>query len=102
LLIPAVEQAQHGHVIISSNVRPSLRQIFSLALRVGLEPEDVKIIRCLQESLRDRDIADKLGYSEEGVSGRLRKMFKSYGMHSRDELANWFRDFVDPILRFDQ
>jgi DNA-binding NarL/FixJ family response regulator len=102
LLLLAVEQAQRGHVIISSNVRPNLRQIFPLALRVGLDPEDVQIIHCIQEGLRDRDIADKLGYTEEGVSGRLRKMFKSYGMHSRDELANWFRDFVDPVLQFNK
>jgi DNA-binding NarL/FixJ family response regulator len=32
LLLLAVEQAQRGHVIISSNVRPNLRQIFPLAV----------------------------------------------------------------------
>jgi DNA-binding CsgD family transcriptional regulator len=46
----------------------------------------------------DRDIADTMGYSEEWVSGRLRKMFRCYGFHSREELARWFRDFVEPVM----
>ena len=102
LLLSAMEQVQRGHVVISSNVRPILRQIFPLALRVGLDSADVKIIRYIQKGLTDRDIADLLSYTEEGVSNRLRRMFKSYGMHTREELANWFRDFVEPVVQFDE
>lgn len=101
LLPPAIDLVQQGHIIVSSNVRPNLRQIFPLSLRIGLDPEDVKIIRHILEGLPDRDIGEALGYSEEWVSGRLRKMFRSYGFHNRDELANWFRDFVDSVIRFD-
>lgn len=100
LLPEAIELVQRGHVVISSNVRPNLRQIFPLSLRVGLDADDVRIIRCILEGLPDRDIGDRLGYSEEWVSGRLRKMFRSYGFHNREELANWFRDFVDPVIPF--
>lgn len=100
LLIPALEQVQHGHVIISDNVRPYLRQIFSLSLRVGMDKEDVQIIRYIQAGLRDIDIADKMGYTDDWVAKHLTRMFKSYGFHRRDDLANWFRDFVDPVLQF--
>jgi DNA-binding NarL/FixJ family response regulator len=101
-LLPwAIEQVQYGNVIISSTIRPILRKIFPLALRVGLDAEDVQIIHLILEGLPDRDIADRLNFSEEWVSGRLRKMFRNHGFHSREELASWFRDFVEPIIQFE-
>lgn len=101
-LLPwAIEQVQYGNVIISSTIRPILRKIFPLALRVGLDAEDVQIIHLILEGISDRDIADRLNFSEEWVSGRLRKMFRNHGFHSREELASWFRDFVEPVIQFE-
>lgn len=94
----AVEMARQGHVIVSTNIRPVLRQVFPLSLRVGLDEDDLRIIRCILDGMIDRDIADTLGYSEEWVAGRLRRMFRSHGFHSREELVSWFRDFVEPVL----
>jgi DNA-binding CsgD family transcriptional regulator len=93
-----VELARYGHVLISTNIRPTLRQIFPLSLRVGMDADDLQIIRYILDGVIDRDIADTMGYSEEWVSGRLRKMFRCYGFHSREELARWFRDFVEPVM----
>lgn len=100
-LLPwAIEQARRGHVVISSNVRPNLRKIFPLALRVGMDNDDVKIIRFIQEGKIDRDIADTMGYTEDGIATRLRKMYRAYGFRTREDLANWFRDFIEPITQF--
>ncbi len=100
LLSLAIEQALRGHVIVSSNVRPNLRMIFPLALRVGLDTDDVKIIRLILQGKLDREIAELLDYSEDGIATRLRKMYRAYGFHTREELARWFRDFVEPVVPF--
>jgi len=97
----AIQQIKQGHVIVSTSVIPNLRQIFRLALRVGLDEEDMQILRYILIGTPDRDIALGMRYGEEWVAGRLRRMFKSFGFRNRDDLAAWFRDYVAPVYEID-
>ena len=97
----AIQQIKQGHVIASSNVIPNLRQIFRLALRVGLDEEDRQILRYILVGTPDKDIAKGMGFGEEWVAGRLRRMFRAFGFRSRDDLAIWFRDYVAPVYEID-
>lgn len=97
----ALKQIKQGHLIVSSSVLPNLKQMFRSALRVGLEEDDRQILRYILTGATDRDIAKELGYGEDWVSGRLRRMFKSFGFNNREDLAAWFRDYVAPVLGID-
>lgn len=97
----AIQQIKQGHIIVSSSVIPNLRQIFRLALRVGLDDEDKQILRYIIAGTSDKDIANAMGYGEDWVASRLRRMFKSFGFKNRDDLAVWFRDYIAPIYGID-
>ena len=93
----AINQVKQGHMIISSNVIPHLRQIFRLAVRIGLDDQDKQILQLISSGKSDREIASEMGYGEDWVANRLRRMFKAFGFRKRNELAVWFRDYVVPI-----
>jgi DNA-binding NarL/FixJ family response regulator len=98
--LDALQKVKLGHLVVSSSVAPLLRQMFRSALRVGLEEEDMQILRYVLISKSDRDIAELMRFSEEWVAGRLKRMFKAFGFRSRTELAAWFRDYVAPIYGY--
>lgn len=97
----AIQQVLQGHVVISSSVIPNLRQIFRLGLRVGLDEEDKQVLRYILIGTSDKDIATAMGFGEDWVAGRLRRMFRSFGFNNRDDLAVWFRDYVAPVYGID-
>lgn len=99
--LAALQQVKMGHMVISSSVSPLLRQVFRSALRVGLDEYDKQILRHILASKSDREIASLMGFGEDWVAGRLRRMFKSFGFKSREDLATWFRDYIAPIYGFD-
>lgn len=94
----AIQQINQGHLIVSKSVIPNLRQIFRLALRVGLSEEDKQILRYILVGSSDKEIAAAMGYGEDWVAGRLRSMFRSFGFKNRDDLAVWFRDYIAPVF----
>jgi DNA-binding NarL/FixJ family response regulator len=94
--LAALQQIKLGHLVISSSVSPLLRQMFRSALRVGLDDDDRLILRYILLSKSDKEIAAAMGYGEDWVAGRLRRMFRSFGFKNRDELAAWFRDYIAP------
>ena len=92
-----VKNSKNGHVIISSSAVPLLKQIFLLSMRVNIDEEDGKILEYLFEGLTDREIATKMSWGEEWVANRLRRMFKKFGFNKREDLAQWYRDYVRPL-----
>jgi len=97
----AIQQIKQGHLIVSTSVIPNLRQIFRLALRVGLDEEDRQILRYILIGTSDKDIAYAMGFGEDWVASRLRRIFRSFGFRNRDDLAVWFRDYVAPVYGID-
>jgi len=93
----ALNQIRNGHMVISTNVLPVLRKVFVAALRVGLDEDDKKILQLILQGKTDRDIAEELKYGDDWVANRLRRMFKSFGFRSREDLSAWYRDYVVPL-----
>jgi DNA-binding NarL/FixJ family response regulator len=97
----ALQQIKLGHLVVSSSVLSGLKKIFRSALRVGLDEDDKQILRYILLKKTDRDIAEAMGYGEDWVAGRLRRMFRSFGFKDRNDLAVWFRDYVAPVHGID-
>lgn len=97
-LIWIVDRVLHGHVVYTSKLVPVIRASFKEAINFKLEQEDVDILSLIYYyDLTDGQIADKVGYSEDGVGNRLKDIRKKTGVKERHQLASWYCKFIAPI-----
>ena len=59
-------------------------------MRVSFTPIEMLIVRAVVKGLRNRQIAQARGISEQSVKNHLRNVFDKAGVWTRLELANWF------------
>ena len=59
----------------------------------------INILECVGEGLRNRDIAERIGKTENTVKNYLRRIFDLAGMGNRTELALWYVAHRNEILQ---
>jgi len=55
-----------------------------------LTPEEERIIALVASGLRNKDIAEIVGTTEDGVKGHLKTIFHKTGSQTRMQLALWY------------
>jgi len=93
-----VERARQGHVVYTSRLTPIIRQSFKEAINLQLDQEDINILALIHyQDLTDRQIGEKVNYTEDGVGNRLKELRKKTGIKDRHRLASWYCQFIAPI-----
>jgi len=58
----------------------------------SLTPREIEIVTLIRRGLRNREIGEVMGISEQDTKNRLRKIFDKLGVWSRLEVAMWVVD----------
>lgn len=93
-----VDRVLEGHVVYTSKLAPVILDSFKEAINFRLDQVDVDILGLIHSyDLTDRQIGEKVGYTEDGVGNRLKELRKKTGIKDRHRLASWYCQFIAPI-----
>jgi DNA-binding NarL/FixJ family response regulator len=93
-----LDRVLDGHIVYTSKLTPVIRESFKEAIDFKLEQEDIDILGLIHyEDLTDRQIADRVGYTEDGIGNRLKEIRKKTGIRERHQLAAWYCQFIAPV-----
>jgi DNA-binding NarL/FixJ family response regulator len=96
-LVKALKVVQEGHIwapreVLGFMIRQTPDRIWrkhSGAADELLSPEDLSIIRCLQQGFTNKEIARSLGIAEVTVKSHLTKLFRRFNVRSRLQLVTY-------------
>jgi DNA-binding NarL/FixJ family response regulator len=93
-----VDRVLHGHIVYTSKLTPVVREAFKEAIDFKLDQQDIDILALIHyQDLTDRQVADKVGYTEDGIGNRLKELRKKTGIKERHQLAAWYCQFIAPV-----
>jgi len=72
----------------------ALGRLNGAAAEWGLSGREEGVLRCLCENRSDKDVASKLGVSDETVHVHLRNVYRKMGVHDRKSAVEKFRKYV--------